>query len=164
MITLLIVGAVCLVIAGLGFARPSGMLATLRIPAGLVGVILVTSGVLPSQPATPDSALTNPVPLTVDSIAAGAGVYLNSCAVCHGVDARGNGSQAGTTAVRPPALTGPGSHLTQHSEGDLHYWIGHGLTGGMPAWAGKLTDTEIWQVIDYLRSLGGAVPSPTPST
>jgi mono/diheme cytochrome c family protein len=99
--------------------------------------------------------------LTVDSIAAGSGVYLNNCAVCHGVAARGNGSEAGTTAVRPPALTGPESHLTQHSDGDLHYWIGHGLTGGMPAWAAQLSDTQIWDVIDYLRSLNGATPAPS---
>ena len=160
-----IIGIAVLGVAAIGFARPATWVGTLRFPAGIVGIILVVSALLPSQPATPESALANPVPLTVDSIAAGGDVYLNNCAVCHGVDARGNGSLAGTTAVRPPALTGPGSHLTQHSDGDLHYWIGNGLTGGMPAWAGKLTDLEIWQVIDYLRSLNGApLASPTPST
>ena len=161
---LLIVGVIGLVVAAVGFARPKSPMGVLRYPAGIVGIVLFLSALLPSPPATPESSLANPVPLTVDSIAAGANVYLNTCAVCHGVDARGNGAQAGTTQVRPPALTGPGSHLTQHSDGDLHYWIGNGLAGGMPAWASQLSDQQVWQVIDYLRSLGGATPAPTPST
>lgn len=151
-----IIGLIALAIAGLGFVGKPKVAATIRFPALIVGFVLVLSALLPSPPATPESTLANPVSITVDSIAAGAGVYLNSCAVCHGVDARGNGAQAGTTQVRPPALTGPGSHLSQHSDGDLHYWIGNGLPGGMPAWAAQLSDQEIWDVIDYLRSLNGA--------
>jgi mono/diheme cytochrome c family protein len=162
-LALLIIGLVSLAIAGIGFARRQSIAGPLRIPAGIVGVILVVSALLPTQPATPESSLPNPLPLTVDSIAAGADVYLNTCAACHGIDARGNGADAGTTPVRPPALTGPGSHLTQHSDGDLHYWISNGLPGGMPAWATRLSDTEIWQVINYLRSLGGAVPAASSS-
>ena len=104
MLALLIIGLVSLLIAGVGFARKGSMAAALRIPAGIIGVILILSAILPSQPATPKSSLANPVPLTVDSIAAGGDVYLNNCAVCHGVDARGNGAQAGTTQVPPAGI------------------------------------------------------------
>jgi len=55
--------------------------------------------------------------------------------------------------VAPPALTGPRSHLGEHTDGDLHYWIANGLPGGMPAWVGTLSDEEIWHVINYLRGL-----------
>ena len=55
--------------------------------------------------------------------------------------------------MAPPALTGPRSHLGEHTDGDLHYWIANGLPGGMPAWVGTLSDEEIWHVINYLRGL-----------
>jgi putative copper resistance protein D len=118
-----------------------------------VGVVMTLSGFFA---ATPQTQLANPIPATVDSISAGEEVYLNTCAACHGVDARGGGPQSGTTRVRPPALVGPGSHLGQHTDGDLHYFIGNGLPGGMPAWANRLTDDEIWNVINFLRDLHSA--------
>jgi putative copper resistance protein D len=129
----------------------------LRLLALALGAVLVIAGFLA---ATPETYLPNPVPSTVQSLSVGQGVYLNNCAACHGADARGGGPQAGTTAVRPPALAGPGSHLGQHTDGDLHYFIGNGLQGGMPAWADRLSDDEIWSVINYLRSIQ-AEPAPT---
>lgn len=131
-------------------SRASRLVSTLRLPLVLLGFVLVGSSFFAN---TPESQLVNPVPATVDSIAAGSEVYLNSCSKCHGIDARGGGPDAGTTQVRPPALAGPGSHLTQHTDGDLHYFITTGLPGGMPAWSGLLTDQQIWEVIDYLRSI-----------
>ncbi|MEA2623293.1 MAG: hypothetical protein QOH61_2203 [Chloroflexota bacterium] len=100
---------------------------------------------------TPDP--TNPVPATVDSIDRGAALYGSSCAACHGADARGGGPMAGTTAVQPPALTGPSSHLGHHSDGQLYQIISGGLPGGMPSWAGKLSEQDIWDLVNFLRSI-----------
>ncbi|HEY7024237.1 MAG TPA: cytochrome c [Candidatus Limnocylindrales bacterium] len=152
------VGLVGLLVGLLAVAYPrwfrrwrwSRLVSTLRFPLILLGFVLVGSSFFAN---TPESQLANPVPATVDSIAAGNAVYLNNCSRCHGVDARGGGPDAGTTELRPPALTGPGSHLGQHSDGDLHYFINNGLPGGMPAWSSQLTDQEVWEVIDYLRSV-----------
>ena len=130
--------------------RGSRAARALRLPLIFVGVIVVGSAFFAN---TPETQLANPIPATVDSIAAGSEVYLNNCSRCHGIDARGSGQDAGTTAVRPPALAGPGSHLTQHTDGDLHYFITTGLAGGMPAWHGTLTDEQVWEVINYLRSI-----------
>jgi mono/diheme cytochrome c family protein len=96
---------------------------------------------------------TNPIPPTVDSIDRGQSVFTNSCAQCHGADARGGGPLSNTTQIPPPALTGPSSHLTVHSDGDLFNFISNGLPGGMPAWAGTLSDQDIWDVINFLRSI-----------
>jgi putative copper resistance protein D len=97
----------------------------------------------------------NPVSPTVDSIARGTQLYANNCAACHGVNARGGGEMAGTTAVPPPPLTGTGSHLDQHTDGQLFQIILDGRGGGMPSWAGKLAESEIWDVVNFLRSLDG---------
>ncbi len=148
------VGTLLLAVAGFVLKGPP-QLRTVRIPAAIVGAVLVIGFVL-QPPATPESGLANPILRTVDSVAVGAGLFSASCAVCHGVDARGGGSAAGTTAVPPPALAGPDAHLGMHSDGDLHDWIAHGLAGGMPPWGTRLTDEQIWHLVNYLRSLNGA--------
>jgi mono/diheme cytochrome c family protein len=119
----------------------------------MVVVVAIVIGLGSRFIATPDP--TNPTSPTVDSIARGRQAYLNNCAACHGAEARGGGPMAGTTQVPPPALTGPSSHLGVHSDGELFRIIGNGLPGGMPSWAGKLSEREIWDVINFLRSLDG---------
>lgn len=153
-----LVGLCFLVAAIAAFAFPAVLrrtslgrtLVALRLPAVAVGAILTVSAFFA---ATPETRLPTPIPRTVDSISIGRDVYLNNCTACHGADARGGGPLADTTPVRAPALTGPGSHLGQHTDGDLHYVIANGLPGGMPAWAGQLTDEQIWHVINFLRDL-----------
>ena len=114
----------------------------------LFGIAIAFSGNFLGGPQA-----TNPIPATVDSIDQGRQVFLDSCAKCHGVDARGGGPASNTTQVPPPALTGPSSHLTVHSDADLFTFISDGLPGGMPAWAHTLSDNQIWEVIVFLRSL-----------
>lgn len=99
---------------------------------------------------TPMSTVPNPNPPTVRSIAAGAALYQANCAACHGVDAKGGGPLAGTTRVPPPSLV---DHVGSHRDGDLFYWIENGRPGGMPSFAGQLSDDQIWDLVNYLRSI-----------
>jgi len=87
----------------------------------LVGVSLAGINVLTEQ--TPESSLTNPVKRTVDSIAAGAGLYQASCAACHGVDAHGGGPLSGTTARLGCARRSPGTGRDRAQPGE--YRSGH---------------------------------------
>jgi mono/diheme cytochrome c family protein len=137
-----------------GLARPIAWL------AGITGTVLVLGAVF--SDTTPASDLANPIPDTVTSATAGQTLYLATCAACHGVDARGGGPQAGTTAVRPPSLVS--GHLNQHTDGDIFYWITNGLPGGMPAWGSKLSETDRWNLVNYLRAINGRGPSPAPAT
>ncbi len=128
--------------------------------AGILGAVLLLGAVFAD--ATPGSGLQNPIPSTVTSSTAGQELYLANCAACHGADARGGGPRAGSTEVRPPSLVA--SHVNQHTDGDLFYWITNGLPGGMPAWAGSLSETDRWNLINYLRSLNGRTPTAAPAT
>ncbi len=113
-----------------------------------------------ARPAPSDS-LVNPIPDTVDSVDAGAALYQANCARCHGVDGLGGGPDAGTTQF-PPANLRSG-HLLQHSDADIYTWITDGIQGGMPAWSGTLTETDRWNLVNYLRAIDGRGPSPAPS-
>jgi mono/diheme cytochrome c family protein len=51
--------------------------------------------------------------------------------------------------------------LTRQEPGDIYTKIAHGVHGsGMPAFAGKLSNTQIWQVALLLKSSDGDLPDP----
>jgi len=111
--------------------------------------------------ATPDSSTPNPVSATVTSVDAGNRLYQANCAACHGVSGEGGGPLANTTPIQPPSLK---AHLAQHTDGDLFYWITNGLPGGMPAWSATLSETDRWNVINYLRAINVAGASIPPAS
>jgi len=125
----------------------------------IVGIGLVGFSVFGG--ATPLSGEANPVPGTVTSVDTGNRLYQANCAACHGVDGEGGGPLANTTPIQPPSLK---AHLSQHTDGDLFYWITNGLPGGMPAWAATLSPTDRWNVINYLRAINETSASIAPAS
>lgn len=90
-------------------------------------------------------------------LAEGQGVYVANCAGCHGSLGDGRGQQSGTLLKPAPPLNAPAA-LAQKTDEDLITAVAHGLPGSpMPAYAGRLSDTEIKAAVSYLRllSLGG---------
>ncbi len=161
-IELLVVAAALWLFGGWVLARrPSiGWAVSLgRTLSGVIGAVLLVAALLGDP--TPQSGLPNPVPDTVLSVSAGAALFQANCAACHGADGRGGGPDAGTTQV-PPANLRSG-HLDSHSDGDVFYWITNGLPGGMPAWGTKLSTTDRWNLVNFLRSIDGHGPTPGPS-
>ena len=98
-------------------------------------------------------ALKNPVASSPESIAAGKGLFQKNCRFCHGTDAKGNGPMA-------PEGTHP-SNLTDDkwdrgsTDGEIFLVIsnGAGPKFDMKGYKSKMTETEIWNVVNYVRSL-----------
>jgi mono/diheme cytochrome c family protein len=90
-----------------------------------------------------DRERANPYAGQPEAAAAGANLFQNNCARCHGADAGGKGSR--------PSLK---SDRIQHAtDGELAWILKNGEPfKGMPSWAG-LPEQQRWQVITYLRSL-----------
>ena len=99
------------------------------------------------------------------SIASGAVLFAANCAACHGPDGRGNGPLARSLEAWPvlfPPADLTAEHLLEHEDGDLFWWVSHGIDRGagpdggsrqaMPGFAGTLDDRSIWQVIDFIRA------------
>jgi cytochrome c oxidase cbb3-type subunit 3 len=79
---------------------------------------------------------------------AGAKVFADNCAVCHGADGKGNrelGAPNLTDAIR---FYGSG-------EAAIAAQIRAPKHGVMPAWAGRLGDTTVKELTVYVHSLGG---------
>jgi PQQ-dependent dehydrogenase (methanol/ethanol family) len=108
--------------------------------AGFGGTALLGQGAV-----APD-LVTNPMAGNQEAIAAGKTLYAQTCANCHGEDARGD---------RGPSLAS-GNFSHGGTDADLFHTIRNGVAGTqMPAFAALPADT-IWRIIAYLRSLSGA--------
>jgi mono/diheme cytochrome c family protein len=99
-------------------------------------------------------AMKNPVAASSDSITAGQAAYTRNCRYCHGTDAKGNGPMA-------PKDTHP-SDLTDakwdrgSTDGEIFMVLrdGAGPDFKMKGYKGRLTDTDMWNIVNYLRSVG----------
>jgi copper transport protein len=153
-------GGIALLMAAFGMALFKGRLPRTKVAPGwtangatlavfglgailLFGVHSHTTEAIPRNPITPDQ----------NSIARGRELYQNNCMACHG-----------RNGVPPPGLDlNPYPldltvHVPQHPDGILFRFISDGIPGtAMRAW-GKgpdaLSETDIWHVVNYLRTLG----------
>jgi mono/diheme cytochrome c family protein len=106
-------------------------------------------------PAYPTSFYHSPTRFAVTSIMDGAGLYPSHCAGCHGAGGRGDGPGAAGLAVPPADLTA--AHLWMHSDGELFWWLSHGMTApdgtlAMPGFADVLSEDQRWHLIDFIRA------------
>ena len=100
---------------------------------------------------TEASDIPNPIPPTEESIARGAELYAKNCAVCHGVEGRGDGPIAATLEKQPANLHA--DHVQANSDGALFWIISHGRPDSpMPAWANILSEEERWHIVNFLRT------------
>ena len=134
-----------------------------RLPHATILVLATAAiGALAAQGAkNPEAAkLANPVAPTQESLAAGKQAYDTNCAACHGNMAQG-AQKAGVAisiiqeqgAKQPPDLT---DDQWDHgsTDGEIFTVIKKGIPPTMMAgWGGQLSDTDIWNMVNYLRAL-----------
>ncbi len=87
------------------------------------------------------------------SVSAGEGIFGMACASCHGKDGRNPTNLGKSMYPRVPDLGAP--EIQRLSNQELFWVIKNGIRlSGMPGFANVLSDTELWQVTYYVRSLG----------
>ena len=102
-------------------------------------------------PADPPAK--NPLEGNADAITAGMGAYRVRCADCHGMDARG---------IRSPDITQVWAR--GRTDGSLFGIVRNGVPGTeMPAHpAPRTSDTDIWRILAYLKTLAAPAPADAP--
>ena len=114
--------------------------------APLAGIGLVAQGNAEA------AKIQNPAAATPESIAAGKRTFERYCASCHGANAEG-GAGNDLTPPAPDLTNGAWRHGS--TDGEIFHTIKNGVPPelNMGAWGDQLKDPEIWNVVNYIRSL-----------
>jgi thiosulfate dehydrogenase len=95
----------------------------------------------------------SPLPADETNLLAGAHVYQQNCAGCHGRLNQPASAIAKRFYPNVPQLLPPGKGVTDDPVGATHWVVNNGIRfSAMPSFEVKLTDQEIWQVSLFLRN------------
>jgi mono/diheme cytochrome c family protein len=92
----------------------------------------------------------NPVAVNESSLAAGQKIYLKRCLACHGKTGNGDGPDAVDLGIHPAKLSD--AVVREETDGELFWKITVGKKP-MPNYGTRLSPTDRWNVINYLRTL-----------
>ncbi|MEX0683501.1 MAG: CopD family protein [Dehalococcoidia bacterium] len=151
----LTVGAIGLLVAALLLAAWSPRLPELPAPGPrlmrvgtaaftVIGTGVIAISLLPGEAET----IGNPIAADPQSIAMGRSLYTANCQQCHGPDGRGDGPVARDLETPPADFR---IHLPYHKDEFFFHVISNGLTV-MPSFGDRLTEDEIWHLINFLQS------------
>jgi mono/diheme cytochrome c family protein len=95
----------------------------------------------------------NPVKPTQEALDRGKTLYQVNCALCHGVEGKGDGKVGEACMPLPPAI-GTKSKYPQHSNPDGYFYYNiYSGKNNMPAFGYKLSPEEISSIVLHLREL-----------
>ena len=117
------------------------------------GLALYLAAAAAKAQGNPEAAkIKNPVAASAESIAAGKATYGRYCAVCHGINAEGGSG----SDISPPAPDLTDAEWKRgSSDGEIFSVIKNGVPPdlSMEPWGDRLKDADIWNVVNYLRSI-----------
>ena len=92
-----------------------------------------------------DAQKPSPIQPTDENLTAGAQIYRDHCAVCHGLKGQDTTAIAKGMFPKPPQLFVHG--VTDDPVGETYWKVANGIRlTGMPSFSGSLTDEQMWQV------------------
>lgn len=132
--------------------RVRAVRAILCVLVAALGLAAQRTGSPVQQAPAKYSTRVNPYEHDPAAIVAGRKLFLKNCMACHGRDAGGIG--------KAPPLVIP--DVYRAAPGALFWAITNGsLNRGMPSYA-YLPESQRWQIVTYLKSLGRQSPSKSP--
>jgi mono/diheme cytochrome c family protein len=115
--------------------------------AALVVALLGTAAAAVGQQAP---AGANPTAYTPASIARGQTYFLQNCQSCHDEDGRARSAAVAIAAD----LTEPDRWKFGTGDAELFKTIKNGAAEAMPPFGSDLKDEQIWDVVNFIRSIG----------
>jgi thiosulfate dehydrogenase len=144
-IGIIIVPAAVFLYIWLGYAPVSTKSAPLPFERKLAGIAL-------QKRIEKEAPKESPVQPTEPNLLAGAKIYIQDCAVCHGTMTDKETLIAkGMFPEPPPLLNGGG--VTDDPVGETYWTVANGIRlTGMPGFGGSLTEEQMWQVSQFLAN------------
>jgi cytochrome c oxidase cbb3-type subunit 3 len=152
--------AMVVLLPALGACRKAGANVNDAVPPD----VLPSAGGVAALPEGPyagiavsalEQTATNPYGSDSGAVKRGEQLFLGmNCSGCHGQDAK--------SGIFAPNLT---DNYWRYggSDADVFNSIYEGRARGMPAWGAALSTNQIWEVVAYIRSLGGMTGPRLPS-
>jgi mono/diheme cytochrome c family protein len=101
----------------------------------------------------------NPVPDNDEVVNQGRQIFLQSCAICHGTEGRGE-TELGRN-MYPPAMDMTSPHVQHWSDAELFWIIQNGVRlTGMPSWQSSISETDTWRLARFIHNLPRLVATP----
>ena len=94
----------------------------------------------------------NPVPANANTIALGQKLFVSNCMICHGQTGKGDGPGGAALEKRPTDLAA--RVRAGATDGELFWKITEGRSP-MLSWKGSLTEIQRWELVNYIKTLGG---------
>lgn len=123
------------------------------------GVVLASMCVVTVSAQNPGGSpemrkLKNPVKSSPQSVGAGKDLYAKNCRACHGADAKGDGPMKPKDS-HPSDLT-DAEWTRGATDGEIYAVVrdGAGPQFLMRGYKSRMTETDIWNIVNYVRSLG----------
>lgn len=126
-----------------------GLTVACLLPAALAGAQAEN----PAEPQeqSEQQAVANPIESNAESRAIGRQRYVFMCRECHGNRGRGDGDMAHAGGVPSDFTDDVWDH--GESDGEIFAVIKEGVSADMQGYANRLSDEEIWHVVNYIKSL-----------
>lgn len=121
----------------------------MRIAVNILTLLLVTPCLMAQEwdvPADRKGRL-SPFEFTQQNRDAGQALYTPNCASCHGIPGRNNWLRD----LKPEPGDPAGEKYQSNSDGEIYYKVSEGR-GQMPGFKNVLSQTDIWNLVAYVRS------------
>jgi mono/diheme cytochrome c family protein len=106
-----------------------------------------------THPTSVEVVQVNPIPPNSESVTAGQALFSTYCVPCHGERGKGDGPLGVVLNPRPADLS---QHAIPgvHTDAQLYEWVTNGFPGSrMPAFKTTLSDTDRWNLVNFIRTL-----------
>jgi thiosulfate dehydrogenase len=137
--------ALVLLIAG-GFAYVALGLAPVSTASAPLPFEKLITGIALKARVNKEAPKSSPIAASDDVYAAGARIYRNNCAVCHGLPGQEQTAIAMGEFPKPPNLF-KGKGVTDDPVGVIYWKVANGIRlTGMPGFSSSLSNDQMWQV------------------
>ena len=96
----------------------------------------------------------NPLPVNEQNLNAGCRLYVNNCAVCHGLE---DGVKTKTSEgfyKNAPIFVKEAEEWSKEKDGLVYWFIEHGVRlTAMPTYKNSLSEDEKWQVVMFIKEM-----------
>jgi len=98
--------------------------------------------------------------VSTDSLVAGAHIYLDNCAVCHGIPGQQPTAVAAGMYPRPPQFFRPGARKIDDPPDEVYWKVTNGIRlTGMPGFRRSLNDGQIRELTGFIENAVSLPPA-----